>query len=157
MVIELFRELKLPLTINTQDRLIASSPFVKVNIENYAERLAIYQDGDLYLAPTKWEGTGLHIVEAMACGLPVIVTDGEPMSEYMPIEFLRIKAQRIMKHNTNNFSALEFAPDVAFLKTLVRFFHQKNVSWLSYYCRELVESQYSWEKNKDKFIQILGV
>jgi glycosyltransferase involved in cell wall biosynthesis len=39
-----------------------------------AELLALYQSSDAFVLPTRGEGWGLPIVEAMACALPVIVT-----------------------------------------------------------------------------------
>jgi len=33
------------------------------------------------LAPSRWEGTGLHLFEAAAFGLPVITNDIPPMNE----------------------------------------------------------------------------
>lgn len=38
--------------------------------------------GDVYLYPSRLEGIGLTQVEAQASGLPIIVTDVEPMSEF---------------------------------------------------------------------------
>jgi glycosyltransferase involved in cell wall biosynthesis len=43
----------------------------------------LYHRGDVYVYPTVLEGIGLTIMEAMACGLPVITTDCPPMSEFV--------------------------------------------------------------------------
>lgn len=42
-----------------------------------------YHLGDVYVYPSRLEGIGLTIVEAMACGLPVITTDNGPMNEFV--------------------------------------------------------------------------
>jgi D-inositol-3-phosphate glycosyltransferase len=35
----------------------------------------VYRDADLFLFPTRYESFGLVVIEAMAAGLPVIVSD----------------------------------------------------------------------------------
>lgn len=42
-----------------------------------------YYLGDVYVYPTKLEGIGLTIAEALASGLPVITSDNPPMSEFI--------------------------------------------------------------------------
>jgi len=42
----------------------------------------IYHSADAFVLPTRGEGWGLPIMEAMACGLPVITTGIGPMLEY---------------------------------------------------------------------------
>lgn len=42
----------------------------------------LYRACDAYVHPFRGEGTGLPIMEAMACGLPVIVTDYGPTRDY---------------------------------------------------------------------------
>jgi glycosyltransferase involved in cell wall biosynthesis len=36
---------------------------------------------DAFLAPSRWEGLGLHLYEAAAFGVPVITNDNPPMNE----------------------------------------------------------------------------
>lgn len=43
----------------------------------------LYHLGDVYVYPTKLEGIGLSIAEALASGLPVITTDEAPMNEFV--------------------------------------------------------------------------
>lgn len=41
----------------------------------------LYHLGDVYVYPSRLEGIGLTLYEALACGLPVIATDSAPMNE----------------------------------------------------------------------------
>jgi glycosyltransferase involved in cell wall biosynthesis len=43
----------------------------------------LYHKGDVYVYPTRLEGIGLSIVEANACGMPVITTNEAPMNEFI--------------------------------------------------------------------------
>lgn len=43
----------------------------------------LYHKGDIYVYPTRLEGIGLSIAEALSCGLPVITTDNPPMNEFV--------------------------------------------------------------------------
>lgn len=51
-------------------------------IEDKLDMADFLHMGDVYLYPTRLEGIGLTQVEAQASGLPIIVTNEEPMSEF---------------------------------------------------------------------------
>jgi glycosyltransferase involved in cell wall biosynthesis len=42
----------------------------------------LYHLGDVYVYPSRLDGIGLTVPEALACGLPVIVPDEPPMNEF---------------------------------------------------------------------------
>ena len=43
--------------------------------------LRLFASMDVCLAPSRWEGLGLHLYEATALGLPIITNDSAPMNE----------------------------------------------------------------------------
>lgn len=43
----------------------------------------LYHLGDVYVYPSKLDGIGLTIIEALACGLPVITSNYAPMNEFV--------------------------------------------------------------------------
>jgi 1,2-diacylglycerol 3-alpha-glucosyltransferase len=45
------------------------------------EHLRLYASADVSLAPSRWEGLGLHLYEAIAFGVPTVVNDSPPMNE----------------------------------------------------------------------------
>jgi len=45
------------------------------------EHMRLFASADVSLAPSRWEGLGLHLYEAMAFGIPTIVNDSPPMNE----------------------------------------------------------------------------
>src|SRR3954454_15829785 len=48
------------------------------------EMAALYRACDVLVHPYRGEGFGMPVLEAMACGLPVIVTGGGPTDEFCP-------------------------------------------------------------------------
>ena len=44
---------------------------------------ALYRLADVYLSPSMKEGFGLCVIEALACGKPVVVSEIEPFVEYL--------------------------------------------------------------------------
>jgi glycosyltransferase involved in cell wall biosynthesis len=47
----------------------------------YCSSCHVFGAADVCVAPSRWEGLGLHLYEAMALGLPVITNDNPPMNE----------------------------------------------------------------------------
>jgi glycosyltransferase involved in cell wall biosynthesis len=45
------------------------------------EMSALYEVADFVLYPSRWEGFGLSLLEALHAGVPVLATDGWPMNE----------------------------------------------------------------------------
>jgi len=52
-------------------------------IEKIVSAPGLYHLGDVFVYPSRLEGIGLCIPEALACGLPVITTDNAPMNEFV--------------------------------------------------------------------------
>jgi glycosyltransferase involved in cell wall biosynthesis len=65
------------------DRASREDPRVEVILEDLptAEHLRLFASAQVCLAPSRWEGLGLHLYEAMAFGMPVITNDNPPMNE----------------------------------------------------------------------------
>ncbi len=56
---------------------------IEVRLEDLPtdEHLRLFASADVCVAPSRWEGLGLHLYESMALGLPVITNDNPPMNE----------------------------------------------------------------------------
>jgi glycosyltransferase involved in cell wall biosynthesis len=60
-----------------------------------AELASLYRTCDVLVHPYRGEGFGMPVLEAMACGLPVIVTAGGPTDEFCPDDACwRIRSRR---------------------------------------------------------------
>lgn len=76
-----------------------------------AEHYRLMAGSDVLLAPTRWEGLGLHHSEAIALGLPCITNDFPPMNENVTHDVDGLLVPAIWK--------LETAPGVPRLETPV--------------------------------------
>jgi len=63
-------------------------------VKDREDVLAYYDRADLVLYPSRFEGLGLSLLEALHRGCYVLATDGEPMTDLLPAAWLRIPAQR---------------------------------------------------------------
>ena len=65
------------------ERAAAEDPRIEVILEDLPtdEHLRRFAAADVCLAPSRWEGLGLHLYEATAFGMPVITNDNPPMNE----------------------------------------------------------------------------
>ena len=64
----------------TVERLRASGRLVL--LEETIPAPGAYHMGDVYVYPSRLDGIGLTICEALSCGLPVVVPDEPPMNEF---------------------------------------------------------------------------
>lgn len=60
-----------------------------VYIEKTVPAPGLYSMGDVYVYPSKLDGLGLTMYEALACGLPLITSDFPPMNEVGNNEIVR--------------------------------------------------------------------
>jgi len=80
----------IPIVLRTQKEL-GSLPTNIQTLQSTENPAELYSVGDIFLAPSRWEGVGLQLYEAQACGLPVFTTNGPPMHECRPLERIQFK------------------------------------------------------------------
>lgn len=77
------RDVELVIRVQNEFSLPCDDPRVRIesgHLENHAD---IYRLGDVAVQPSKCEGLGFMLLEAIASGLPLITTDYPPMNEYV--------------------------------------------------------------------------
>jgi len=88
-VLEAFRTMKMDaeLLIHTQHDAVSIDQQNGVSVINGTlprdMLVALYQESDVAVLPSKWEGLGLTFLEAIGCGLPIITVDAPPMNEFV--------------------------------------------------------------------------
>jgi glycosyltransferase involved in cell wall biosynthesis len=140
-------------------RVVASRPVP-------GERLAdLYNEADAFVLPTRAEGWGLPIVEAMACGLPVIVTNYSAPADYLDdVIAYPIRVEKLVDVYDPFFfpegsAAGQWAqPDVAHLRSLLRhvYEHPAEAREKGRRAREVVCSRWTWDHAAAKACEVLG-
>jgi 1,2-diacylglycerol 3-alpha-glucosyltransferase len=68
-----------------------------------AEHLRLFASCNVCLAPSRWEGLGLHLYEATAFGMPIVTTDIPPVNEVVKHDFNGLLVSpRPSKHETRS-------------------------------------------------------
>jgi len=106
--------------------------------------------GDVYVYPTRIEGIGLTILEALSCGLPVITTDNAPMNEFVENGrngFL-IGVEKYQKRSDGYFWQ-ESICEQNLLTERMQYCvdYPEEINKLKVYARNHAEQYLSWEKN----------
>lgn len=125
-----------------------------VKVQDFPEAIDIYRNGQVYIAPSRREGLGLPILEAMSCGLPVITTDAIPMNEWFKDNTLLVSIVTekalpygdVPMYTPNTFDLMQ--------KMIYAHQHPKHMGRIGEANREIIVKNCSWTVLKDKYIEL---
>lgn len=109
----------------------------------------LYHLGDVYLYPSRLDGLGLTMAEALSCGLPLITSDNPPMNEFTEDSFCRrAKLARTFKRKDNYFWPM-CEVDTEDLAACMQFYadHANNLGNYKRAAREHAVRNLDWRKN----------
>ena len=121
------------------------------NIKNPAN---LYQLGEIYIAPSRKEGFGLSNYEAMACGLPILTTDAEPMNELIIDKIFAIPCQQ-KKEGLIDAPVCTIEPENLADNIIAVAEQYKRIPTWSYQAERLILDNYSWQALKSQWLNIL--
>lgn len=123
-------------------------PRLSVNVQPFMddapERWNIYDKGDILVAPSRWEGLGLQLYEAQACGMPVFTTDGDPMRECNPFAKIPLARKSWVELCSRRSTTYECDPEA--LAGLMRANLNADISQASARARAHVEANHNLAK-----------
>lgn len=112
----------------------------------------LYRDHDVALFPSKYEGVGLSLMEAQACGLPVITSDMEPMRGLSDWRVSGVtKAVEIMEDHFVE----AFYPDPESIAQRVKQFCTADITPMSKSSRSKAELFWSWGNLREEWVSFL--
>ncbi len=109
----------------------------------------LYHLGDIYVYPSRLEGVGLTVAEALACGMPVVVPDDGPMNEFIPQNGSHlVKVERFFARADGYYwPQNEVSIDNLSAKLFECYEHRAQIKEYSQLSREHAESNLNWKKN----------
>ncbi|MGA8903757.1 MAG: glycosyltransferase family 4 protein [Candidatus Bathyarchaeia archaeon] len=154
------------LAIHSQGRLngevqtlaeIAADPRIKL-IEEEASGPGLYQLGDVYVYPSRLDGLGLTIAEALASGLPVITTDSPPMNEFVVDGFngKLVDVAMFSRRSDDYYWPMSICNETK-LADAMQFFvdNRSDIERFRLQAREDAEAKLDWRKNAESLPSIV--
>lgn len=159
---ELYKKSKL--IIHTQVPLETVSNYKKEDAERYGVEViektisapGLYFMGDVYVYPTRLDGLGLTIYEALASGLPVITSDFPPMNEVVDKEVgSLVKIHRLYSRKDGYYWPLCQCDRNDLIDKMKYYIdNQKSIPLLSKAARKKAVEQFDWNKNSEELDRI---
>ena len=149
-----------PLIIKAQvrppefDRYLAP-PCVRLQVDDLPEPEDLYLTGDVTVQVSRYEGIGTSVLEAMACGLPVITTKCPPMTE-LGTELL-VDPEETATIQLAGKDVTSYTPSVQKLREMVEYLGGRDISDLSERGRWRVEKDFSWNTLRPRWAALLKV
>jgi glycosyltransferase involved in cell wall biosynthesis len=127
---------------------------ISIQLGNTPEPADLYKVGDVALQPSRYEGVGVSLVEAQACGMPVIAVNAEPMKDIVcgPL----IPVEKTVRIPIMSKPLMSNIPSVKGIMDIVTSLKGKDVSDLSRKARAFAESKFSWTVLRDRWIETLS-
>lgn len=134
------------------DRVILPNPYLYLQGFPHNEMSKIYSSFDVFLLPSCGEGFGVPIIEAQACGTPVIVTDFTAMPELVaPTTGALIDVAYKWYTPLYSYQAL---PSIGDMVDKLEYYYQMNKSELKRQnkaCREFITENYDADLVAEKY------
>ncbi|MGB9737379.1 MAG: glycosyl transferase [Chloroflexus aggregans] len=121
----------------------------------------LYRSADCFVLPTRGEGWGMPILEAMACGLPVIATDWGAQREFFNDQLgypLRVRQLIPAVARSPYYAGSRWAdPDIDHLRYLMRYIyeHPAEAQAIGLRAASVVHQQWTWGHAVDRIMERL--
>ena len=115
----------------------------------------LYEDGDVCVQPSHYEGLGLQLLECQAAGMPLITTRAPPMTEAMPWRTIPVERSEVVEVGGGFISSHLMTPEslVETLRPLIG----TDISEASLAARHFVESERNWDDAAGQILsELLG-
>jgi glycosyltransferase involved in cell wall biosynthesis len=157
------------LIIHTQKDIIRTFPKLRELIENLSVNgclriinktipaPGLYHLGDVYVYPSRLDGLGLTIAEALSCGLPVITTDSQPMKEFLDSSVGRLIEVDSYTRREDGYYWPQSLIDCDSLVQAIEYYsrHKSHLPQLKQRARDYAVNNLDWKKNSQPLNKII--
>lgn len=118
----------------------------------------LYFLGDVYVYPSRLDGIGLTIAEALACGLPVITSDYPPMNEFIDSTNGKlVKISKVSARSDGYYWPQCLVDSDALCVQMSGYLEQKgNMQGLKLLARKSAETRFDWIKNEEQICSVFS-
>jgi len=126
------------------------------NHYDYNDLVKLYNKCEVFVAPTRAEAFGLPMIEAMACGLPVITTDFGGQTDFCTNKTGWLIPGKLteVKHELQYEGINWLTPDIKKLREAMRVAYSKDLTKLKENALKTAK-QYTWENTAKKIISLI--
>jgi len=120
----------------------------------------LYHLGDVYVYPSKLEGIGLSIAEALSCGLPVITTRCAPMNEFVVNDYngKLVDVSRYVSRSDGYYWPESECDEDSLLSCMIDMYNAYNkdkLERMKFNAREYATNKLNWTSNASEFCNII--
>jgi glycosyltransferase involved in cell wall biosynthesis len=103
----------------------------------------LYDEGDVCVQPSHWEGLGLQLLECQAAGLPLVTTDAPPMNEFAPLRTVPSREKELLRGMADHVLTAHKLSAEALAATLEPLY-KADIRESSAEARAFIEREHSW-------------
>jgi glycosyltransferase involved in cell wall biosynthesis len=126
-------------------------PKLPANVEvrrGPAGNTRLYDEGDVCVQPSHWEGLGLQLLECQAAGMPLVTTDAPPMNECRPFRTVRVaETETVFLIGGEPVESQLVRPED--LAAVLESIYDTDVRDASEQARAYIERERSWSRARD--------
>lgn len=151
-LIEAFRHIKSPaqLLIRSQIPLKCDEKNIEVRIGTFDD---IWDEGDVFIFPEKFNGLSLPLAEAFASGMLVMASDRFPMNTWLPKEpLIPVESYQVERISTEFMSAVINPKEIA---KMIDLFYNQDIEKFSLLGLEYNKKN-QWSKLKETYLELLS-
>lgn len=114
----------------------------------------MYDEGDVCVQPSHWEGIGLPLLECQAAGLPLVTVDAPPMNEHHPWATIPVAStETILLSPLHRVAVPRPSPDD--LAEVLESLHGTSISEASRAARGIMETHHSWRASRRTLLELI--